>query len=83
MPRGIAFIPVLLAACGGPAFVQSPRTGTPVSVTSANGAPYTFADGALAKKHADAQCGARGVRTSIYDRFVPVTAAWVFAEGCA
>ncbi len=54
---------------------------TPVSVTSATGLPYTFADGAQAKKQADALCGTGGVRASIYDRFN--AGAWVYPEGCA
>ena len=45
-------------------------------------APLTYADGARAKKLADAQCRGR-VRTSIYDRFDDAGAAWVFPGGCA
>ncbi len=37
--------------------------------------------GAEAKRLADAQCGARGVRPSAYDRYEAGT--WVFVEGCA
>jgi hypothetical protein len=69
-------------ACSNGAGAPVPR-GAAVTVTSQQAEPYTFADGAPAKRQADAQCGARGVRTSIYDRFVPATAAWVFVRGCA
>jgi hypothetical protein len=68
-------------ACGGGAGTPVPG-GAAVTVTS-QAAPFTLSDGAPAKRQADAECGARGVRTSIYDRFVPATAAWVFVEGCA
>ena len=54
---------------------------TPITVTSATGMPYTFADGAQARKQADASCGTGGVRTSIYDRYD--NGAWVYPEGCA
>ena len=78
----IAF--VALAGCAGQPGngVAAPRSGgTPITVTSATGMPYTFADGAQAKKQADALCGTGGVRTSIYDRFNAGT--WVYPEGCA
>jgi hypothetical protein len=71
-----------VTACSGGAGAPAP-SGAAVTVTSQKAEPYTFADGALAKRQADAQCGASGVRTSIYDRFVPATAAWVFVGGCA
>jgi hypothetical protein len=73
----------VLAACGAPAVQTVPGGGVPVSVTSATGVPYTYADGAQAKAQADAQCGTGGVRTSIRDRFDAATGAWVFPEGCA
>ncbi len=73
-----------LAGCAGQSGtpIAAPVAGrTPVSVTSATGVPYTFADGAQAKKQADALCGTGGVRASIYDRFN--AGAWVYPEGCA
>lgn len=73
----------VLAACGAPAVQAVPGGGVPVSVTSATGVPYGFADGAQARAQADAQCGTGGVRTSVYDRFDEATGAWVFPEGCA
>ncbi len=77
-------IPVLaLSACGAPDVQAVPGGSVPVSVTSATGQPYTYADGAQAKKQADAQCGTGGVRTTIYDRFDDATGAWVFPGGCA
>jgi hypothetical protein len=80
----VALSVMTLSACGEKAyrFDVVPATGrTPISVTSSTGMPYTFADGAQAKKHADALCGTGGVRTSIYDRFDSGT--WVYPEGCA
>jgi hypothetical protein len=63
-------------------YIAAPVAGrTPITVTSATGMPYTFADGAQAKKQADALCGTGGVRTSIYDRFNAGT--WIYPEGCA
>jgi hypothetical protein len=47
----------------------------------ADGTPYAFHEGAAARREADARCGARGVRSSIYDRYE--NGAWVFVEGCA
>ena len=54
----------------------------PVRVTN-GGQPYQMWDGAAARKAADAECGARGVRSSIYDRFDRATGAWVYPGGCA
>jgi hypothetical protein len=72
-----------VSACAVPA-AQKSRTGAaPLTVASATGQPYTHADGAAARRQADAQCGPRGVRTSIYDRFEAGQGVWVFPEGCA
>lgn len=54
----------------------------PVRVTNA-GQPFQMWDGAAARKAADAQCGPRGVRASIYDRYDRATGAWVYPGGCA
>jgi hypothetical protein len=54
----------------------------PVRVTN-GGQPFQMWEGAAARRAADAQCGARGVRVSIYDRFDRATGAWVYPEGCA
>jgi hypothetical protein len=54
----------------------------PVRVSNA-GQPYQMWDGAAARKAADAQCGATGVKTSIYDRFDRATGEWVYPGGCA
>lgn len=78
--RGMA-APLLLAACAAAPPPASP-TGAALVVTSP-AAPFTFADGAAAKRQADADCGQQGVRSSIYDRFDETRAAWVFPEGCA
>jgi hypothetical protein len=48
-----------------------------------NGQPFQMWEGALARQAADAQCGARGVKVSIYDRYDRATGAWVYPEGCA
>lgn len=75
---------VALAGCSSQpeTYVAAP-TGAAVSVTSATGTPYTYADGAQAKKQADAQCGTGGVRTGVYDRFDDATGSWVYPGGCA
>ena len=80
----IVFAASAMAGCSvqpGNTVTAPAAGGTPVTVTSATGMPYTFADGAQAKKQADALCGTGGVRTSIYDRFNAGT--WVYPEGCA
>jgi hypothetical protein len=59
-----------------------PTSREPVRVTN-DGQPYQMWEGALARKAADAKCGARGVKVSIYDRFDRATGAWVYPEGCA
>lgn len=74
-----------LAACvaassGGGAVVSS-SAAEPVRVMRADGTPFAFHEGAAARREADARCGARGVRSSIYDRYE--NGAWVFVEGCA
>jgi hypothetical protein len=60
----------------------APPTREPVRVTN-NGQPFQMWEGAAARKMADAQCGAGGVRSSIYDRYDRATGAWVYPEGCA
>ena len=80
----IVFAASAMAGCSVPPGndIAGPVAGaTPITVTSATGMPYTFADGAQAKKQADAQCGTGGVRTSIYDRFN--AGAWTYPGGCA
>jgi hypothetical protein len=71
-----------VAACGAPDSPAPEAPGAPLSVTSAT-APYTYSDGARARRDADARCGAGGVRTSINDRYEDATATWVFVGGCA
>jgi len=53
-----------------------------VRVTRAD-QPFQQWDGAAGRKAADAQCGGRGVKTTIYDRFDAATSAWVYPGGCA
>lgn len=52
-----------------------------VRVFATGTARLGFADGALAKRAANALCGPEGVKSSIRDGFE--TGGWVFAEGCA
>jgi hypothetical protein len=63
------------------AAVLEPIANGGVSVTRTGTPGYAMWDGASAKRDADALCGPRGVRTSIYDRFA--AGAWVFVGGCA
>ena len=60
----------------------APAAGEPVRVTN-GGQPYQMWDGAAARRAADAKCGPRGVRSSIYDRYDRATGAWVYSGGCA
>ena len=69
------------AACVGTAST-APASREPVRVTN-SGQPFQMWEGALARKAADAACGAKGVRVSIYDRFDRATGEWVYPEGCA
>jgi hypothetical protein len=69
-------------ACVATAPATVPATSGPVRVTN-NGQPFAMWDGAAARKVADAQCGPRGVRSSIYDRYDRATGAWVYPGGCA
>jgi hypothetical protein len=69
------------AACVATA-PTGPAAREPVRV-GGDGQPYQMWDGAAARKAADAQCGPRGVRSSIYDRFDRATGEWVYPEGCA
>jgi hypothetical protein len=75
----LAFGAAVLAGCSSPAAVMPTGNGA-LRVTDA-AAPLGFYEGARAKALADAQCGPRGVRSSIYDRYED--GAWVFVEGCA
>lgn len=73
---------VLLNACGAPAPVpgpaSAPRAGGEVRV-----AGFALHEGLAARAVADARCGARGVRATIYDRFDRATGEWVYGGGCA
>jgi len=73
-PGLLAVLGLSLAACAAPGGAPAPRGEVRV-------AGFGFADGAAARRAADAQCGPSGVRTSIYDRFD--AGAWVYPEGCA
>ena len=71
----------VLSGCAAPAAVPpSGGSGPAVRVTDA-AAPLAYYEGARARQLADAQCGPRGVRSSINDRYE--NGVWVFVEGCA
>ncbi len=60
----------------------APKATVSVPVRVTNGdQPFQMWEGAAARKLADAQCGPRGVRASIYDRFE--AGVWVYPGGCA
>ncbi|PZQ99257.1 MAG: hypothetical protein DI533_00705 [Cereibacter sphaeroides] len=69
----------VLSGCS-PATVSHAPGAREVRVTGEAGS-LGFDQGAQAKKIANAQCGPRGVRSSINDRYEAGT--WVFVEGCA
>ena len=69
------------AACVATAS-SGPVSREPVRVTN-GGQPFQMWEGALARKAADAECGAGGVKVSIYDRYDRTTGAWIYPEGCA
>ena len=79
---GAMVLSATLAACGAAPEVRQAGGSGQVVVTGAD-LPYTQSDGAAARQAADAVCGPRGVRTSIYDSFDAGRAAWVYPEGCA
>jgi len=60
----------------------APAVRDPVRVTN-NGQPFQMWDGAAARRVADAECGPKGVKASIYDRFDRATGEWVYPGGCA
>jgi len=68
-------------ACVATAPAVAP-VGEAVRVTN-GGQPWQMWDGAAARKVADAQCGSRGVRSTIYDRYDRGTGEWVYPGGCA
>jgi hypothetical protein len=70
----------VLTGCAAPAAIPSGGGGQALRVTDP-AAPLAFYDGVRAKQIANAQCGPRGVRSSINDRYESGT--WVFVEGCA
>jgi hypothetical protein len=69
------------AACVATAPAGSPSQ-EPVRVTN-GGQPWQMWEGAAARKAADAKCGSRGVRSTIYDRYDRSTGEWVYPGGCA
>lgn len=84
MIRAMLIPPVVLAcaACVPQGPAEQAGVGGPVRVSN-GGQPFQMWEGAAARKAADAQCGPRGVRVSIYDRFDRATGEWVYPGGCA
>lgn len=83
MMRVVLLSPLVLACAA--CVETAPRrsvSAEPLRVTNA-GQPFQMWEGAAARKAADAVCGPRGVKTSIYDRFDRATGAWVYPGGCA
>lgn len=69
---GAGVVAFTLAACAVPT--------VPPEVSPARVAGLAQWQGADAKRRADAECGPRGVRPSVYDRYE--AGVWVFVEGC-
>jgi hypothetical protein len=78
------FIPPVMLACAAcvPTSQTGPSAREPLRVSN-NGQPFQMWDGAAARKAADAACGPRGVRSTIYDRYDRGTGEWVYPGGCA
>jgi hypothetical protein len=85
MRAAVILLSAPLAACvaadSGTAPVAARADAAPLRVLRADGSAFAFFEGAAARRQADAQCGAKGVQASIYDRYD--AGAWVFVEGCA
>lgn len=79
--RMMSLIITLVSPAACTASPQVILAASPVEVHRST-SPFTYADGAEARRQADQQCGGR-VQTSIYDRFEGSTGAWVFPGGCA
>lgn len=76
----LATLSLTLAGC----VPTGPAPTAPGQVRVSNGGlPFQMWDGAAARKLADARCGAKGVNSSIYDRFDRETEEWVYPGGCA
>jgi hypothetical protein len=72
---------VVMSGCASPAIGPSATAGAePLRVNDA-ASPLAYYEGARAQRIADAQCGPRGVRSTINDRYENGT--WVFVGGCA
>lgn len=82
MMRMALALSLTLAQSACMATPTAPVASEPLRVTNAD-QPFLMSDGALARKMADAQCGPKGVQTTIYDRFDAATGEWVYPGGCA
>jgi hypothetical protein len=69
-------------ACVATAPTGAAPSRDPVRVAN-GGQPFQMWEGAAARKAADAECGPRGVRSSIYDRYDRSTGEWVYPGGYA
>jgi predicted lipoprotein with Yx(FWY)xxD motif len=74
---------IAASGCGQPAPKAAGAVMAGPLTVARPGTPYTYSDGAAARRHAEAECAARGLtlRPSIRDRFQG--GAWVYVEGCA
>ncbi|OYW56656.1 MAG: hypothetical protein B7Z10_04890 [Rhodobacterales bacterium 32-66-7] len=72
-----------LAQAGCVASAANPPVVAGALRVSNAGEAFGPSDGAAARRVADAQCGAKGVNSSIYDRFDRATGEWVYPGGCA
>lgn len=74
-----AALALTLGACAAP----PPAPGSAAAAGPLRVAGFALHEGLAARAAADARCGARGVRASIYDRFDRATGEWVYDGGCA
>lgn len=81
LPRLALTVPLAVSACTATLPEVTP-IAAPLRVTN-NGVPFSYDQGAQAKRVAMDTCAAEGrvLTPSIYDRFDG--GEWVFVEGCA
>lgn len=82
--QGTGGLPGILVICGlslSGCAASVPVADQPRGAQEIRVAGFQHWQGLEARRQADAQCGPRGVRVSIYDRYQ--AGAWVYPEGCA
>lgn len=74
---------IAASGCGQPAPKATGAVMAMPLTVLRQGAPFTYSDGAAARRQAEADCAARGLslRPSIHDRYQG--GAWVYPGGCA